>query len=221
MRTPASCLCNILQIIADSHELTKELVDSDSDPDCWKTVTDKPWIKCERRQKAGSPEFARITVTLGLSLKDAVHMICSYNLERNNWDDFMTNVTPIEQIDGTSDQLTEITFRFHPMVPPQTKTSRVFQTPDFPNKGDHTYMYLEWDTKNKAFLKESNPESAIGCGTLRRDPKDPENKTLYTSTHQTSSGMIPSFLMNWMLSSMMPKMMTRMELKYKKYRGIS
>jgi hypothetical protein len=106
------------------------------------------------------------------------------------------------------------------MVPAQTMTSRIFQTPDFPSKGDHTYMYLEWNKKKKEFSKASNPSSAIGCGTLRPDPKDPKNKTLYTSTHQ-SNGMVPSFLMNWMLVNMMPKSITRMELRYKKYKGIS
>jgi len=203
------------KIMAEAQEFCGQLL-ATGDGDNWTSVMDKPWIKIERWTKPGTNDFMRASVTLDMDVMSAVEMVTTFTKERNNWDDFMTDCMIVEEIDGDADKIVKINFKI-PLVPTKTKHSRMLKTADFPEKGAHSYMYLDWDPESKCLAPA---RESLGTGFVKPHPSDPK-KCIYISTHQIANTWFPSFLTHWMMGTFVPRMMTKMAVKYKTYKGLA
>eukprot|EP00192_Tetraselmis_astigmatica_P013375 CAMPEP_0117696578 /NCGR_PEP_ID=MMETSP0804-20121206/28749_1 /TAXON_ID=1074897 /ORGANISM="Tetraselmis astigmatica, Strain CCMP880" /LENGTH=342 /DNA_ID=CAMNT_0005510729 /DNA_START=95 /DNA_END=1125 /DNA_ORIENTATION=+ len=194
------------KVIEEAKHVCHELVGAVEGTAKWKVVSDKPWMKLERKED-GSYDFIRTTMQINLSVAGAEEMLLCFNKERENWDTMMKDFQ-----DDTEIKFTLVM----PMAAPQQMHSRLIITRDAPSPGAITYMYLDVDPKTK---KLSSAKESLGAGCIFPVEGQPD-KCNYRGVDQIKKGWVPRFIMNWVITTWFPKQMTSQIIKYKKLKGI-
>mmetsp|Transcript_45323 Transcript_45323/g.116014 ORF Transcript_45323/g.116014 Transcript_45323/m.116014 type:complete len:346 (+) Transcript_45323:227-1264(+) len=202
-------------VLDEAKAISMELVNAMGVDAGWKVVSDKPWCKLERMTK-GNDEFIRTTMVLDVSLEGGEEMILNFSPERTNWDSMMTNPKIIKKLDGLNDYIATYNMVL-PMAKPRETCSRIIITRDTPEPGAVTYLYLEYDQATDTLAPASQ---SLGAGSMFPIEGEP-GKCLIKSVDQLKSGWIPKFIMNWVITTWFPKMMTAQAAKYKKFKGLS
>jgi len=202
------------KVLEEAKAVVKDLVGALDGDSGWKVVSDKPWCKLERMTK-GTDEFVRTTMVLDLPMEQGTDMTLNFSPERHHWDSMMTDCKVVKKIDGEDDFVTTFTLAL-PMSKPQLKCSRVIVTRDTPEPGAVTYLYLDYDMETQKLKPASE---SLGAGSLFPIKGDP-SKCLIKSVDQIQSSWVPKFIMNWLVTTWFPKMLTSQCGKYKKFKEL-
>jgi ADP-ribosylation factor 2-binding protein len=202
------------QNVNEALEECKLLAAATADPALgWQNILKKGWLTVDRYKPEGRNEVMRSVIDCSMPVANAVEMMLSTDVvERKNWDSMM-DVEIIENY-GPGDDLIKYSVKV-PFMAPMVYIIRLVQVPDFPEPSCLTAVYVAPETGDAAAGKK--PE---GLGNIVIKPNGPDG-AIMTSIEEVPKNMFPNFMMNWMISTMTPRLMSATISKYKKYRGLN
>lgn len=189
-----------------------EVAGAGADEAAWTSVLAKPWISMDRYARAGCPDLIRTSMDLDMTVEQAEDMMISLRPETPKWmGDMLTECEVVREESGPDDRVIRMGFKM-PMMKTQIWVVRVIVVRDFPDPGCVTYVYVP--------VPGETPEggmSSMGNGLIR----PLLSGCRMTIIDEIPRNWVPNFLMNWMISSFTPRIMSSMASKYKKVTGLA
>ena len=181
----------------------------------WKPVKRMKTMVLERAKDEKGGESCRFVLEAPIPPEHGLLLMLGATEERKQWDKHVT-WTRLDEGSGYSGDF-HMCFKV-PMAKPMELTVRMFVKHDFPNPGDHTWVYRGL-TKEREF--DMSPGAPVGKGYIKGVDGDP-NSCVIVSVEELPKMMarMPKFLVNWLLASFTPKYLTTMVLKYKAFKGL-
>merc|ERR1712091_534158 len=182
----------------------------------WELVKEVGGIRIEtglQEQGGRRVMLARTTVSVGMPMEEAENFWLNFTPERSNWDDHGV----WEKLEGLEGECHRISFRV-PLVKTFEFRVKTLERRDFPEPGCVTHVYRAIKPDGEL---DFTPGVAVGKSVLRPSPARPGNTELVIVEELPSMvRYCPRFLVNWMFTSFVPKMITKKIAKYKQYKGL-
>ena len=182
----------------------------------WELVKEVGGIRIEtglQEQGGRRVMLARTTISVDMPMEEAENFWLNFTPERSNWDDHGV----WEKLEGLEGECHRISFRV-PLVKTFEFRVKTLERRDFPEPGYVTHVYRAIKPNGQL---DFTPGVAVGKSVLRPSTACPGDTELVIVEELPSMvRYCPRFLVNWMFTSFVPKMITKKIAKYKQYKGL-
>jgi len=189
----------------------------------WNRLCDRNWLVVEKKDckvEGKDASLMKTTVTVDLPLMQTRSCFQDFSDRRKNWDDRFAGITvhkvrPGNGIDHVVTIKQHTPYMMKMVGVPDQFTLRMIERVDFPFKGDIYFMVVPWDLQ-KDCVDKSNKWMEAKSGVLRAHPTE-ANKSLYIGCSTSKMNWIPDWIMTFLMTSMVPKMLLGLVDKFKQH----
>uniref|UniRef100_A0A7S0VE29 ADP-ribosylation factor-like protein 2-binding protein n=1 Tax=Hemiselmis tepida TaxID=464990 RepID=A0A7S0VE29_9CRYP len=173
----------------------------------WRTLKKEPWCTCEMATSPTGVETIRCVLDSPLAPDQCLDM--TFGTERKEWDDNM-------RIEKLPNDRYKISVKY-PYMPKMEYDVRFLIKRGFPDEGCITWVYRS--LKKDGETLDMSAGTAVGKGIIR--PKGGGSQLCVIEEMPSMMKYVPTFLLNWFITSFMLKMLQKQEARYKKAKGIA